>query len=313
MKHKIIAIAGPTASGKTALSIDIAKKYGGEIVSCDSMQVYKKMNIGTAKPSSEEMQGVLHHMIDILEPYEKFSAADFAIAAKKCIDDIISRKKLPILVGGTGLYMDSVINNTRFSDGGEDKEYRLYLEKMADEKGKRAVYLLLAEKDPKAAKEIHENNLKRVIRALEIYKVSGKTREEVVKESKREPIYDCLEMAISMPREVLYERINRRVDIMVDAGLENEVKEVYALCKGRDTTAMQAIGYKEFVKYFCGELTRDEVIEKIKQESRRYAKRQLTWLKRNDNIKWIVLQDGYNYDTILKQGFTLTDNFGIIT
>ena len=313
MKHKIIAIAGPTASGKTALSIDIAKKYGGEIVSCDSMQIYKGMNIGTAKPTQEEMQGIPHHMIDILEPYEKFSAADFANMAKECIDDIIRRGKLPILVGGTGLYMDSVIYNTGFSDAGEDKEYRAYLENLAEDKGRGAVYELLLEKDPKAAEEIHENNLKRVIRTLEIHKITGKTREEVVRESKREPLYDCLKTAISMPRDVLYERINRRVDIMIDTGLEGEVRKVCRICENRDTTAMQAIGYKEFIKYFKGETAKSEVIEKIKQESRRYAKRQLTWLRRDDGVKWIVLQDGYNYDTILKQGFTLADNFGIIT
>ena len=312
MKSKILAIAGPTASGKTALSIEMAKRYNGEIVSCDSMQIYKFMNIGTAKPTREEMGGIPHYMIDEISPDESFSVVQYVERARGYIDDILSRGKLPVLVGGTGLYLDSVINNTRFSDGESDEEYRNELYALAEKEGNGAVHKLLQEIDKESAEKIHENNLRRVIRALEIYKTTGKTMTQVNLESVQEPLYDSLIIGLDVERQMLYERINRRVDIMISDGLLDEVREIMKMGIRKDTTAMQAIGYKELVSYFEGHCTLDEAIDKIKQESRRYAKRQMTWLRRNEKINWIVLQNDYNYDKIVKQSYVLADKFGII-
>ena len=312
MKSKILAIAGPTASGKTALSIEMAKRYNGEIVSCDSMQIYKFMNIGTAKPTKEEMDGIPHYMIDEISPDESFSVVQYVERARGYIDDILSRGKLPVLVGGTGLYLDSVINNTKFSDGESDEDYRNELYALAEKEGNGAVHKLLQEIDKESAEKIHENNLRRVIRALEIYKTTGKTMTQVNLESVQEPLYDSLIIGLDVERQMLYERINRRVDIMISDGLLDEVREIMKMGINKDTTAMQAIGYKELVSYFEGHCTLDEAIEKIKQESRRYAKRQMTWLRRNEKINWIVLQNDYNYDKIVKQSYVLADKFGII-
>ena len=312
MLPKIVAVAGPTASGKTALSIDIAKKYGGEIVSCDSMQIYKYMDIGTAKPSKEEQSGIPHYMIDEISPDERFCVVDYANRARKYIDDILSRGKLPVLVGGTGLYLDSVINNVGFSEAGSDEEYRRKLQELANAEGNGAVHNLLAKIDPSAAEKIHPNNLRRVIRALEIYKTTGKTMEQVNADSVREPLYDTLIIGLNMDRELLYDRINRRVDLMMEQGLEKEVRKILDMGIGKDSTALQAIGYKEFIEYFDGKISKAEAVEKIKQESRRYAKRQLTWLRRNDKINWLILQNDYNYTKILIQSFTLINKFGII-
>lgn len=312
MKDKIIAIAGPTASGKTALSVEMAKRYGGEIVSCDSMQIYKHMNIGTAKPAKEEQKGIPHYMIDEISPDENFSVVEYAERARGYIDDILSRGKLPVLVGGTGLYLDSVINNTKFSEAESDEEYRKEMYALAEKEGNEAVHKLLEEVDEEAAQKIHANNLRRVVRALEIYKTTGKTMTQVNLESVQEPLYDALIIGLNMDRELLYERINRRVDIMMEQGLEEEVKNILSMGINRNSTAMQAIGYKEFIEYFDGEITKEEAIEKIKQESRRYAKRQLTWFRRNEKINWVLLQSDYNYDKIVIQSCAIADKFGII-
>ncbi len=312
MKSKILAIAGPTASGKTALSIEMAKRYNGEIVSCDSMQIYKFMNIGTAKPTKAEMDGIPHYMIDEISPKDNFSVVQYAERARGYIDDILSRGKLPILVGGTGLYLDSVINNTKFSESEGDEIYRNELYALAEKEGNSAVHKLLEKIDKESAEKIHENNLRRVIRALEIYKTTGKTMTQVNIESVQEPLYDCLTIGLDIERQMLYDRINRRVDIMISDGLLDEVRGIMEMGIDKDTTAMQAIGYKELVSYFEGDCSLDEAVEKIKQESRRYAKRQMTWLRRNENINWIVLQNDYNYDKIVKQSYVLADKFGII-
>lgn len=311
-KGKIVAVAGATASGKTALAVEIAKHFDGEVVSCDSMQIYKHMDIGTAKPTKDEMQGIAHHMIDIAEPWENYSVAAFVKTARMCIDDILFRGKLPVLAGGTGLYMDSVINNIEFADYGADAEYREELKKAAEEKGAEFIHDILSEKDPEAAKKIHPNNVRRVIRALEICRVSGKTFSEVNREARKEPVYDALIFEIAADRELLYERINRRVDDMLDAGLEDEVRRVMSICRGKDTTAMQAIGYKEFKDYFAGAATLEETAEKIKLESRRYAKRQMTWFRRNSKIQRLILQDCYSLNKIYEQCFTSIEKFGII-
>ncbi len=312
MKKKIVAVAGPTASGKTALSIEIAKRYNGEIVSCDSMQIYKYMDIGTAKPSLNEQSGIPHYMIDEIEPNENFSVVEYVNRAREYIDDILNRGKLPVLVGGTGLYLDSIINNTKFSDAESDEEYRNELYALAEEKGNEAVHKLLEEIDEKSAEKIHQNNLRRVIRALEIYKTTGKTMTQVNAESVQEPVYDALIIGIDMDRNLLYDRINKRVDIMMKQGLLEEVKEILKMGIKENTTAMQAIGYKELIEHLEGNVSLDEAVEKIKQESRRYAKRQLTWFRRNDKIKWLLLQSDYNYNKIVIQSCDMIDKFGII-
>lgn len=286
-KPRIFCVVGPTASGKTAYAIKLAKEYGGEVVSCDSMQIYKYMNIGTAKPDADEIQAVPHHMIDFADPAENYSVADFVKDARKCIDDILRRNKVPVLCGGTGLYVDSIINQIEFAEEVRDDSYREELKALADRDGVLAVHDILKEKDPKAAKEIHPNNLKRVIRALEIIKNTGLSKTEADKTARKEPLYDAVIYGLRMDRENLYSRINQRVDIMMEKGLLGEVKALLELGIPKDSTAMQAIGYKELVEYLDGRCSMEEAVDKIKQESRRYAKRQITWFKRNPKIKWI--------------------------
>ena len=286
-KIPLIVIAGPTASGKTALSVELAKEYGAEIVSADSMQIYKYMDIGTAKATKEEQTRIPHHMIDFLDPNVDYSVADFVSNVRGCIDEISSRNKLPILCGGTGLYIDSVINNIQFSEEKRDDNYRAELWELYEKNGAEYLHKLLEEADPTEAEKVHQNNVKRVIRALEICKTSGMTKTEADKEAVKEPIYDAEIYGLMMEREKLYERINMRVDIMMENGLLEEVKHLLDMGVRRNSTAMQAIGYKEIVEYLDGSCTLDEAVDKIKQESRRYAKRQMTWFKRNKAIKWI--------------------------
>ncbi len=287
VKPKIFGVVGPTASGKTDFAIDLAIKRGGEVVSCDSMQIYRGMDIGTAKPTRDEMRGVRHHMIDIVSPSESFSVAQFAAMARTCVDDILSRGKIPVLCGGTGLYFDSVVNNINFSETETDYEYRRKLETLAREKGRVYIHDMLRAVDSESADSIHPNNLRRVIRALEVYKLTGKPKSQVDREQKGEPVYDAEIYGLNRPTDVLYDRINRRVDIMMEAGLLDEVRKLLDLGVSSNSTAMQAIGYKELVSYLSGSCGLDESVDKIKLESRRYAKRQLTWFKRNKNIKWL--------------------------
>ena len=287
IKPKIYGVVGPTASGKTAYAIELAKKCGGEVISCDSMQIYRHMDIGTAKPTKYEMDGIPHHMIDIAEPWENYSVARFVTEARSCIDDVLARGRVPILCGGTGLYFDSVIKNIDFAENESAPEYRSELQKAAEEHGNEYVHNMLKKVDPKSAEAVHPNNLKRVIRALEIYKTTGKTKTELDRESVRESLYNAEIYGLNRPREELYERINKRVDIMLENGLLDEVKNLLEMGISRDATSMQAIGYKELVEYFEGRCTLDAAIDKIKQESRRYAKRQLTWFKRNNEIIWL--------------------------
>lgn len=286
-KPKIYGVVGPTASGKTDYAINLAKKCGGEVVSCDSMQIYKHMNIGTAKPTKEEMCGIPHHMIDIAEPNENYSVARFVQEARKCIDDILMRGKVPVLCGGTGLYFDSVVKNIDYAESDGDSEYCTILRKAAEENGCDYVHDMLKKVDPDSAAAIHPNNLKRVIRALEVYKVNGITKTELDRRSIRESIYDAEVYGLSRPREELYERINRRVDMMLENGLVSEVENLIDMGIDRSATAMQAIGYKELADYLEKKCTFDEAVDKIKQESRRYAKRQITWFKRNKEIIWL--------------------------
>jgi len=277
-KQRIIAIAGPTAVGKTALSIALAKALDGEIISCDSMQIYRGMDIGTAKPTKSEMAEVPHHMIDVADPSYNYSCADYAKDASRILADILARGKTPIFCGGTGLYLESVLYEGAYSSPEADEALRETLwAKTAEEN-----HAALMKVDPEAAAAIHPNNRKRVIRALEIYLVSGKTKTEWDKENTRGTLKEGAEIYVltSSDREALYKRIDTRVDLMLEAGLLEEVK---GLSLDPATTAGQAIGYKELNGYFAGQATLDEALDKIKQASRNYAKRQLTWWERNSH------------------------------
>lgn len=283
---KILCVVGPTASGKTAYAIDLAKGNNGEIVSCDSMQIYTYMNIGTAKATAEERAEVPHHMIDFVDPNRDYSVADFVTDARACIAEILSRGKMPVLCGGTGLYIDSVLKSVEFSPQKRDDKLRDELWKKAEQDGAESVYEILKELDPIEADKVHYNNVKRVIRAIEICKTTGMTKTEADKLSIGKPMYNPTIFGLNMPREKLYERIDRRVDVMVEQGLEGEVRQLLNMGIRRDSTAMQAIGYKELVRYIDGLCDFETAIEDIKRESRQYAKRQLTWFRRNPDIIW---------------------------
>ena len=286
MKPKIVVIVGPTASGKTKLSIELAKKIDGEVVSCDSMQIYKEMDIGSAKPTIEEMQGIKHHLIDYISPEERYSVARYKQDAKKAIKEILEKGKVPIIVGGTGLYVNSLIYEIEYNKIEFNAEYREKLEEKA-KKGLEDLYEEAKKIDPKAMEIISPNDKKRIIRVLEIYHATKKTKTELEIESRKNEVqYDYRVFAIDIRRDILYDRINKRVDKMIEQGLIQEVenlKQKYS----EFPTAMQGLGYKEVVQYFENELTKEEMIEKIKQETRRYAKRQLTWFRKNKETIWL--------------------------
>ena len=290
-KEKVIVICGPTASGKTALSIELAKKINGEIVSCDSMQIYKEMDIGTAKPTKEEMQGIKHYMIDIISPDERYSVADYKKQAKEAIKEILSKGKVPIVVGGTGLYVDSLIYEIDYPEIEFDEKYRKELEQEVEEKGLNTLYEKAKEIDEEAIKKISPNDKKRILRILEIYHATGKNKTEQEKESrKNKPEFNYKVFALNMERSKLYDRINKRVDIMIENGLIEEVENIYKKYN-EFPTAMQGLGYKEVVDYLEKRLTKEKMIEKIKQETRRYAKRQLTWFRKNKETIWLNEED----------------------
>ena len=301
-KSKVIIIGGPTASGKTVLSIELAKRINGEIVSADSMQIYKEMNIGTAKPDKEEMQGIKHYMLDFLNPNQAYSVADYKKDAKKAIKEIIEKGKTPIVVGGTGLYIDSLIYEIEYIDIKTDFEYRNKLEKIVEEQGLEKLYQEAKKIDPKAMEKISENDKKRILRILEIYYQTGKTKTELDNNSRKEPEYDYKMFAIDMDRDVLYDRINKRVDIMISKGLIEEVKNIYDRYN-EFPTSMQALGYKEVVEFLENKISKEEMTEKIKQESRRYAKRQLTWFRKNKDTIWLNGQEDLekNINIILEE------------
>lgn len=288
-KPFVLAVVGPTASGKTSLGVELAKAYGGEVISADSMQIYKGMDIASAKPTAEEMQGIPHHLIDFLDREITFSAADYVKLANEKIKEVLGRGKLPIIVGGTGLYISSLLDNVKFSEGGSDEAYRAQLYDFAEKYGNEALHARLADIDREAAESIHPNNLVRVIRALEVFHVTGRTFSELKAESRlEESPYDSLIIGLDYAdRQVLYNRINLRVDEMVGNGLIEEAHELWR--QSGMKTAANAIGFKELIPYFENSMTLDECIEKIKQETRRYAKRQLTWFRKNERINWIIL------------------------
>ncbi|MBR2786810.1 MAG: tRNA (adenosine(37)-N6)-dimethylallyltransferase MiaA [Clostridia bacterium] len=302
-KPKIIVICGPTASGKTALSIKLAKKINGEIISADSMQIYESMDIGTAKPTAEEMDGIQHYLVGCISPTVRYSVANFKKDALKAIEEILSKGKTPIIVGGTGLYVDSLVQGIDYNEVETDLNYRNELEKIVEERGLEDLYKKALEIDPLAMEKISPNDKKRILRVLEIYHSTGKTKTQQEVESKaKENQYDYVVFAINMEREKLYERINKRVDIMLENGLVGEVKELISKYNTMPT-AIQGLGYKEVVQYLNNEISYDEMVEKIKQETRRYAKRQLTWFRRNKQITWINgLDDIQNNINIILKG-----------
>ena len=291
-KSRVIAVGGPTASGKTALSVGLAKAFGGEIINADSMQIYKNLDVGTAKPSIEERQGVPHYLLDFLPPETPYSVADFTAAADPLIQEITARGKLPLVVGGTGLYITSLLNGMAFAPEKMDPAIRARLQERAEAEGGAALYAELQSIDPNYAAQVHPNNLPRVIRALELYAATGRRMsEERVNARPAEPPYRSLCLCLTCrDRAVLYDRIERRVNLMVENGVLAEAKQVY---DHRDTyrTPAQAIGYKEFFPYFEGTGSLDECTARLKQATRNYAKRQLTWFRRQNDAVWLYIDE----------------------
>lgn len=308
MKKKAIVVVGATASGKTNLGVNIAKSFNGEVVSADSMQIYKNLNIATAKPTIEEMNGVVHHLIDFLDVTEKYSVSAFCEDAKRIVDDITNRGKIPVIVGGTGLYIDSFLSNTSFLDNASSETVKNQLKLELEQFGVDKLYDELKAVDPQAAQLIHPNNKVRVLRALEVYRTTGKTITEQNAESRTvesdiEPLYIGIGY---QDREVLYNRINRRVDLMLENGLLEETKEF--LKSNPSVTAFNAIGCKELKPYIDGEKSLSVCVENLKRETRRYAKRQLTWFKRNKNINWFYA-DILSNDELIKEVNKLINEF----
>ncbi len=302
MKPTVYVIGGPTASGKSNLAVELAKRINGEIISADSMQIYKDMNIGTAKITPEEMQGINHYLIDFVSPDERYSVSSFKKDAEKAIEAILAKGKVPIIVGGTGLYIDSLILGIEFQDEKIDTKYRESLNKIAEEQGLQKLYNMAQAIDPVAMKKISENDKKRIIRVLEIYHKTGKTKTEQELESRKRKIkYNYKVFAITMDRQVLYEKIEKRVDKMIEQGLIDEVQGILNKYQ-KFPTAMQGLGYKEVVEYLENKTIKEEMVEKIKKETRHYAKRQLTWFRKNKNIIWLNGENSIedNIDIMIK-------------
>lgn len=301
IKKPVVVIVGPTASGKTKLSIEIAKLMDGEIVSADSMQIYRYMDIGTAKPTIYERQNIPHHMMDILDPAEQFSVAEYQKMAVDIISDIHKRQKLPIIVGGTGLYIKSLLYPMNFTDAYQDLEYRKQLQETANIKGRDYLYQQLKMVDPSTASRLHPNDVRRVIRALEVYHITGKPMSHYSQNLKNMDFrYNTAMIGLVMDRVKLYERINKRVDIMIENGLLNEVKNLLDKGYSRDMISMQGLGYKEIIDYYQGNLSLEEAIYIIKRETRRYAKRQLTWFRAQKGIKWINIDEYSSEEDLVK-------------
>lgn len=300
MKKKLVILTGPTAVGKTDLSIGLAKRIQGEIISADSVQVYHKMDIGSAKIMPQEMQGVEHHLVDVLPFTENFDVVTFAGMAKKAMNEIYDRGHIPILVGGTGFYIQAVLYDIDF-DETENSEMRVELEKLADEKGAHYMHEMLKEVDPKSAEDIHENNVRRVIRAIEYYKLTGQKISEHNKEQhEKESPYDFQYFVLNDDRQKLYDRIEKRVDIMLEQGLVEEVKGLMDEGLTKEMTAMQALGYKEIADYLTGDITLEEAVYRIKRDTRHFAKRQLTWFRRERNVTFVNKPDfGYDNEKML--------------
>lgn len=303
IKKPLIILTGPTAVGKTKASIGLAKAIGGEIISADSMQVYKHMDIGSAKIRSADMDGVPHHLVDVLEPWEEFHVVKFKQMAKEAMEGIYSRGHIPILVGGTGFYIQALLYDIDFTENDSNTQYREYLERLAKEKGTAFLHHMLLKVDAKAAEDIHENNVKRVIRALEFYEQTGtKISEHNEKERQKESPYQFAYFVLCDDRAHLYERIDRRVDQMIEEGLVKEIKALKERGCRRDMVSMQGLGYKEMFACLDGEMSLDDAIYIIKRDTRHFAKRQITWFKREKDVIWLNKQDyQYNEDVLLNQ------------
>lgn len=305
-KIKLISVVGPTASGKTRLAVEIAKKYNGEVISADSMQIYKGMKIATAKPTTQEMQGIKHHLIDFLPPDQTYSVAMFVSDAQRCIEDIHSRNKLPIVAGGTGLYVDSLLNNVKFNEEVRNQKICDELNEIYQSEGVDKLLEMLYEIDEKSASRLErERNPKRIIRAIEFYKSTGVPISQQIENSRLEKSpYQPIKIGLNfIERENLYSRINKRVDVMLENGLLDEAKTV--LSSNLSQTSIKAIGYKELLPYIKGELSLEECVENLKRETRRYAKRQLTWFRRDKDIKWLYVDKASSFDELFNSAINL--------
>jgi len=312
-KKPVLVIVGPTASGKTALSIELAKAYNGEIISADSMQIYKGMDIATAKPTVEEMQDIPHHLISFLDSDKAFSVADYVTLANTKIEEVIKRDKLPIIVGGTGLYVSSLIDNIKFDDTCSNSQIRNRLLEIAKEKGNKFLLENLFEIDPETAETLHENNLSRIIRAIEVFEMTGvKLSEHKINSRLHESPYNFCIIGLDFnDRENLYKRINKRVDLMIEQGLVDEARNIFE--NSQLKTAHQAIGYKELIPYFENNSTLEECVEILKQQTRRYAKRQLTWFRREERINWVIIDNNVEEnENIIKNVKKIIENLQII-
>lgn len=314
MKQPLIVLTGPTAVGKTSLSISLAKAVNGEIISADSMQVYKKMDIGSAKIRSEEMQGIPHYLVDVLEPEEEFHIVKFQQMAKKAMEDIYSRGKIPILVGGTGFYIQAVTKDIDFTEAQQENDYRKELEALAEEKGGEHLHEMLRKVDPVSADAIHAHNVKRVIRALEFYNQNGSPISAHNEEQKQhESPYNLAYFVLNMPRELLYERIDLRVDQMMKEGLLEEVSRLKEEGCHRGMVSMQGLGYKEILAYLDGEYPLEEAVRVLKRDTRHFAKRQLTWFRREQELTWVNKdQFSYQEDQILDYILEICRKKGIL-
>lgn len=313
-KQPIIILAGPTAVGKSALGVALAKAVNGAVLSADSMQIYKYMDIGSAKINREEMQGIPHYLVDLLEPAEEFHVVRFVSLAKEALSEIYANGQIPIVVGGTGFYIQALLYDIDFSEQECDAAYRRSLEKIAREQGAQALHQMLLEADPKAAEEIHVNNVKRTIRALEFYHLSGnRISAHNEKERQKKSAYNFAYFVLTDDRGKLYERINSRVDLMIQSGLVEEVERLKEMGCRRDMVAMQGLGYKEILDYLDGRVPLPEAIDTIKKETRHFAKRQLTWFRRERDVIWLDKQDfAYKQEQILSHMLAILREKGIV-
>ncbi len=308
----LVILTGPTAAGKTSLSLSLAKRIGGEIISADSMQIYKKMDIGTAKIMPEEMQGIRHHLVDVLMPDEEFNVVVFQKMARAAMEDIISRGKIPIVVGGTGFYIQALLNDIDFTENDSDMTFRHACEALAASEGPEALHGRLAQIDPESAQKIHANNVKRVIRALEFFEKTGtKISEHNEAQKQKLSPYNFAYFVLTMDREVLYDRINRRVDAMMAQGLLQEVRGLLDAGYSPELVSMQGLGYKEFIPYFNGEISLEDAVYTLKRDTRHFAKRQLTWFGREREVIWLNKQQFENEEAILEHILNLLKERGI--
>ncbi|OHW62856.1 tRNA dimethylallyltransferase [Andreesenia angusta] len=304
----LLVIVGPTAVGKTSLSVELAEHYGGEIISADSMQIYRGMDIGTAKIKADEMKSIPHYLLDVVAPDEEFSVSDFKEMTYACLGDVYSREKLPLIVGGTGLYVNSIVYKLDFADSGSDMEVRKKYMDCAEEFGNEYIYEKLKEVDPETAERLNLNDTKRIVRALEVYELTGEPMSKSYTNFREEnDEFNLVFIGLDMERSHLYERINERVDIMLENGLVEEVKSLLENGYNSDMTSMKAIGYKEVVEYLRGVTTYDEMVEILKRNSRRFAKRQLTWFRRDKRIVWMQVDDYESLEELKREAISICD------